>query len=357
VDVRDPEHLRKFIKQLLKDPDFFPARKQALAPDVDREMMEKAASELSDELKKVLPDAPSLDEWAAWPYIRIELPKMEVDKLKTLEGNRTQRKNAQNEIVKEHGVVGKIDGRCAQLFGLAGLADKSKFKELLKVWQDRFPGVEANWFDSCCEQMRVGARREFPVIWQSSLKGASGDSDYTPVLSRIKSVTFGGRVQFDFYFCNLSDPQAVLATSRMKSPGKFFYKNLGKQAPESIKLKDLVGELSQDGLNRVPILDGEGRALYIVHRSMIDKFVAENVWGKSGKSPDTFTLADLLAEPEMKKTFENTFVVVSATCTLADTKTAMLAREGCSDVFLTENGNPSEKVMGWLTNVDIAHSG
>lgn len=356
VDVRNPEHLRRFTKQLLTDPKFFPGRTEALAPHVDKDLIEKAALELFDGLKGVLPDAPSVDEWPAWPFMRIELPKIQADNLEGVTGNRTERKKALNEIVKEHSVVVKSDGRCAQLFGLANLADKTKFKELLKVWQERNHGVEATWFDSCCEQMRIGARREFPVIWQSSLKGESGDAGYTPVLSRVKYVPFGATMQFDFYFCNLSDPQAVLATSRMMPPEKFFYKNLGKSAPESIKLKDLVGELSKSGLNRIPVLSGEGHPLYIVHRSMIDKFVAENVFGKSNASPDSFTLADLLAEPDMKEIFKNTFVVVSKQCTLAEAKTAMLTRPSCSDVFVSENGNQDEEVMGWLTNVDIDRS-
>ena len=89
---------------------------------------------------------------------------------------------------------------------------------------------------------------------------------------------------------------------------------------------------------------------------MIDKFVAEKIWELPGASPADFTLAHLLAEPEMKDIFENTFVVVSEQATLAEAKCAMIARPGCSDVFVTQNGKRDEPVIGWLTNVDMTRS-
>lgn len=354
VDVRNPEHIRRFTKQLLKDP--LPSRSQALFPDIAQETLETAALELFENLKKVLPDSPDLvNEWPAWPFLRIGLPQLEVKKLEKVEGNRVERMKLSREILTEHAVVVKSDPRAAQLFGLANITDKNKFNDLLQLWKQRFPAKDATWFDSCCEQIRVGARMGFPVIWRNPMKTVGDDSEYTPVLSRVRRIPFGETVHFDLYFYNLSDPQAVLAASRMIPLEKLFYKNIDESPAESIKLKDLVGELEKEGVNRVPIFNGEKHPLYIVHRSMIDKFGMKNVWGQSGKNPADFTLADLLAEPEMKEMFENTFVTISAQCSLAEAKSAMLARPNCSDVFVTENGSRDEKVLGWLTNVDIAY--
>lgn len=359
VDVRNLEHIRRFTKQFLKDPGFLPSRGQALAPDIDQETVETAARELFTNLEEILPDIHDpVVEWPAWPFLRIELPQLEVKKLQKLDvANRTERMKLSQEVVTEHAIVVKSDARAAQLFGLNSLTDKLKFKELLQLWKERFPTVDATWFDSCCEQIRVGARMGFPVIWRNPMKAVGDDSEYTPVLSRVRRIPFGESVHFDLYFYNLSDPKAVLAISRMIPIEKFFYKNIEENTPDSIKLKELVDELRQSGLNRVPILTGERHPLYIVHRSMIDKFVAENIWNKSDKNPEDFTLADLLADPEMKEMFENTFVVISQQCSLAEAKSAMLARPGCSDVFVTENGKRDETVIGWLTNVDIAHNG
>jgi hypothetical protein len=75
--------------------------------------------------------------------------------------------------------------------------------------------------------------------------------------------------------------------------------------------------------------------------------------GGGTKDPSNFTLEDLLADPDMKSMFEKTFVVVSRQSTLAQAKAAMVAREGCSDVFVTDWGSPQEAVRGLLTNVEI----
>jgi hypothetical protein len=359
VNVRRLEDLKRFARQLLKTSDFFPSREGALFPDTSEEALEEFAEGLFEVIKDELPKPydGQVDEWPAWPFLRVELPQSEVDKLKNLEApNRSERIRLSHEIVKECATIVKSDGRTAQLFGLAGFPDNFKFQDLLGAWRRNNSSVDATWFDSCCEQIRVGARREFPVIWQNSLREARGEAEYTPVLSRVRRVPFGEgeRSQFDLYFYNLSDPQAMLATQRMIPASDFLYKNLGESTPESIKLKDLVGELKQRKHHRIPILDGDGHPLYIIHKSMIDQFLADNiVWAEAGKSAADFTLADLLAEPELKKMFETTFVVISAQCTVAEAKSVMKTRPGCMDVFVTENGRRDEPVIGWLTNVDI----
>jgi len=41
------------------------------------------------------------------------------------------------------------------------------------------------------------------------------------------------------------------------------------------------------------------------------------------------------------------------TATILDAKNAMEKVKSCQDVFVTQNGSSEEKVIGWLTNVDI----
>ena len=110
-------------------------------------------------------------------------------------------------------------------------------------------------------------------------------------------------------------------------------------------------------LNRIPIFNGEGHPVYIVHRSLIEQFIVKPVLSTTGgRSPIDLTLADLLADQEMKEIFENTFVIVKRQATLAEAKSAMLAKPRCSDVFVTAGGGRNEPVQGWLANVDIARS-
>ncbi len=356
VDVRNPEHVRRFTNQLLTNADFFPGRGQAIAPSVARETVEKAAEELFNNLKEVIPPPADgqIDEWPAWPFLRLELPKTEVERLES--ATAAERIGLAHQVVQECGVVVKSDARAAQIFGLASFPDRYKFKELLRLWKDQYPSADATWFDSCCEQIMVGARREFPIIRWSPLREVGGDEEFTPVLSRVKRLPFGGSVQFDLYFYNLSDPRAISVTDKMIPMGRFFYKNLGEGAPDVITLKELVGELNEQKHNRIPVLDGDGHPKYIIHRSMIDRFVTQKVLATGSVSLEEFTLADLLSVPEMRLIFEETFVVVSMQASVAEAKSAMVARAGCSDVFVTRGGSRDEPVIGWLTNVDIARN-
>src|SRR5262249_17497615 len=153
--------------------------------------------------------------------------------------------------------------------------------------------------------------RRFPVIQLTPIRAASGDGDFTPVVSRIRRDPFQTTTQFDVYFYNLSDPRAVPVTSRMIAAGRFFFKNPSEIDPSRLELKDLVRELDQRERNRVPILDRDGKPLYIVHRSMIDKFIASRALDPvPGRDPARSTLADLLDDPNMKRLFTETFVVV-----------------------------------------------
>jgi hypothetical protein len=145
VDIRSDEHLRRFTKQLLTNPGFFPSWNKAIAPDAGREALEKAARDLYNIIKDVLPPAPDgqVDEWSAWPFLRIQLPRSEVERLESIEGvSHDERLRLSHEVVTEHAVIIKSDDRAPQLFGLASLPAKFPFAELRRIWQERFPTVD-----------------------------------------------------------------------------------------------------------------------------------------------------------------------------------------------------------------------
>lgn len=90
---------------------------------------------------------------------------------------------------------------------------------------------------------------------------------------------------------------------------------------------------------------------------MIHAFIAKQVLTPgAGGNPSDLSLADLLADGEMKQVFESTFAVVSTKATMADVRKAMLAVPGCNDVFVTKNGEREGPVLGWLTNVRITRN-
>lgn len=353
VNVRDRDAVKGFARQFLKQPGFFPSLDGALSPDLRDQLVEEAGDDLVAELEKVVPpiDEGLVAEWAAWPYLRVELPKARVREVE--QAPDPERAALTQQIVREHAVVADSDARAAQLFGQAGFLPQMKFELLLRIWQDRYPDADATWFDSCCEQIMTGAGRGFPVIRWTPLREVGGDREFTPVLSRVRRAPLGQSVYFDLYFYNLADPRAIPVTSKMIPVDKLFYKNLGQIDLATFTLRQLVGEMEARGLGRVPLFSAERHPMYIIHGSMIDKFIRRQMWEAQAQPPRELTLADLLDDPELRRMFEETFVVVKKSATLAEARGAMAARPGCSDVFVTDGGTHNEPVIGWLTNVDM----
>ena len=105
--------------------------------------------------------------------------------------------------------------------------------------------------------------------------------------------------------------------------------------------------------NRMPVFDSEGRARYMIHRSMIDRFVVDQASEASltKEQLNQLSLQDLLdRDLDMKHIFETSFVTVAKDETLADAKRKMDSTPNCSDVFVTEDGTQKTRVLGWLTN-------
>lgn len=124
--------------------------------------------------------------------------------------------------------------------------------------------------------------------------------------------------------------------------------------PETdIKLKtDMIDNiLVKENRERLPMLDQQGRIKFMAHRSLIDRFVVQEV--EKGKKVEDLTLADMLADAPTKQVLENSFVTLLETASLAEAKALMDKLKLCSDIFATEDGNPTTKVTGWVTNVII----
>lgn len=119
----------------------------------------------------------------------------------------------------------------------------------------------------------------------------------------------------------------------------------------NVKLVQTIQALedSKKGV-RLPVLDDADRPLYVVHRSTIDKFLVDKACISPAPALNTLTLADMLAEPDLKAALEKSFAVVRQDATLADAKIAMDALAFPQDVFVTQTGSQKEPVLGWITN-------
>lgn len=126
------------------------------------------------------------------------------------------------------------------------------------------------------------------------------------------------------------------------------------RSEKDIKLEELK-KLLDGVVTRIPVLDEKGAVRYVIHQSMLYKYIAEEscAKGPAFQFADV-TLEDFLNFELMKDYVSRTRAFVAADQTLADAKVQMEAVPGCQDVFVTEHGQADEPVLGWLTNIEIA---
>jgi hypothetical protein len=126
-----------------------------------------------------------------------------------------------------------------------------------------------------------------------------------------------------------------------------------------IKLEELY-ELLNETVTRIPILNEDKILLHLIHQSVIYKYISEQsiIASENKKSFEvsSLTLEDFLTGNEIKYLVTDAIAFVAKDATMLNAKDAMESIKNCQDVFITETGSMEEKVIGWLTNVDISKS-
>jgi hypothetical protein len=119
------------------------------------------------------------------------------------------------------------------------------------------------------------------------------------------------------------------------------------------RLVNALTWLDQENRGRIPVLDADDKPKYVIHRSSIDRFLAQNARSNAPVPVANLGLPELLADPQIGPMLRDSFGTVAATATLADAKASMSASSSRQDVFVTKSGSPNEAVLGWLTNITI----
>ncbi|GCL65217.1 hypothetical protein [Pseudaquabacterium pictum] len=104
-------------------------------------------------------------------------------------------------------------------------------------------------------------------------------------------------------------------------------------------------------VSRLPVLDADGRPLFILHGSTVDKYLSTD-----NQQRQTHTLQQLLDADDHRKALgpNRGFVLVSPTDSLDTAKSRMEAVSGCQDIFVTADGTASQRLAGWITNIRLA---
>jgi hypothetical protein len=136
------------------------------------------------------------------------------------------------------------------------------------------------------------------------------------------------------------------------------FKMPADKTEEKITIKQLIDEgfeKDKPPRNRLPILDAQGRGKYVLHRSIVDAFVAPK---KHPPEVDesTLTLKDLLEDQKVRDFIVNSFMPLSEDKTLADAKDLLEKNPPCLDILVTQDGTKNGIVVGWITNALVLNA-
>ncbi|ANM30176.1 hypothetical protein ABI59_12230 [Acidobacteria bacterium Mor1] len=335
-----------------REPDFYPAyevmdektgESKTIAPGPltglsEREIDERA-EELLRELREAIKEPGAREGWSAWTHLQLEIPEADLDGVRNDEEGRQKIREKVKVVDHSPGFPG--------LFARAAVNKPSHFEKLIGEWEAAYPGRSLDWWETIVQQMLDSMGKRDPQIpcW-SRFREINGDDEFIPLVSWVSRLN--GELTFDFCFMRHSRVNSV--GTRMTRTDRMFYYDLDKKRPDELLLKDLLQELDDRSWTRIPLLKG-GRAVYIIHASMIDRFMTRQALG--GQDVSKLTLQDILDVQEMREMFENTFATVSEEETLEDARKRMAETERAEDVFVTEDGTPEGKVRGWLTDREI----
>ena len=139
----------------------------------------------------------------------------------------------------------------------------------------------------------------------------------------------------------------IPAKEKMIRKDQMFFKQLPVNA---LKIADVLAEMAAKNKgSRLPILDAGLAAKYIVHRSMLDQYLAQQ--STAGRPTQDLTFEDLFKDrQDLATMFQTSFGAVPPDATLADAKLVMQQTPRCEDVFVTLNGGAGDPVIGWITD-------
>ena len=160
---------------------------------------------------------------------------------------------------------------------------------------------------------------------------------------------------------------------------KLIYKEYKTDTDDStINLKtDFLDFINTNKISRVILLDENKCAKYVLHKSILEGFIAEQYFNlqndvvppvdppvdppakpTSSKSPQALTLKDLKEKgnASVQAILKDGVKFIKEDANLSDAKILIKNYSACNDVFITKNGKDDEPILGWITNVTISEN-
>ena len=328
VVVGDEQSMIDFAK-MFGNPEFYPKHDRALSG-----MSESMLIDKGKELHRVLVDelpADPLENWSAWPFLRIEIPLTAVNEIKDVDAEERIEKGKQ--VLETVALIKEASESALRLFGKNSVPGDTPFAELLQTWHDRNASGSDDWIYTLSQQLVDSCFQDLPRIREwSRFRQVDGDGEHVIAVGRVKRRV--ACLVFDCYICRIVDVGTV--GSLMNRIQRMYYKDLDDIEPENLTLESLLAEMDGQCRTRLPVI-AERKARMIIHASMIDRFVRQSAY--AGVDVNSLTLADLLADETMHQLFSQSFICVDREMTVHAAADLLNKSEGSQDIFVTESGD------------------
>lgn len=122
----------------------------------------------------------------------------------------------------------------------------------------------------------------------------------------------------------------------------------------ALPLSNLAAEMGAAGNARIPVFDRNRVALLVVHQPDIDRYAQDKSMSATSLTSND-TVSELLKDAPTAAAVQG-FVAVRPSASVADARQALAKAPAAKDVFVTETGALGGRVLGWLTNSDLARA-
>lgn len=124
------------------------------------------------------------------------------------------------------------------------------------------------------------------------------------------------------------------------------------KSEKNVTLFELKARLKGEA-TRLPVLDGNGVAIYMIHESRIDKYLS-SATGRETATLDQFISDQVKTGVDFRS--NSGFIIVAEDTGLKTAKRKLEQTSDCQDIFITKNGSDKEPLTGWVSNVRLARS-
>ena len=343
VIVGDEQSMIDFAK-MFGNPDFYPMHGKALS-GMSESLLIDQGQDLHNILVGELPADP-LENWSAWPFLRIEVPLNAVNEIREVEDS-AARVEKGKQVLETGALVKEASESALRLFGKNSVPAGAPFGDLIQSWHDRNQSGTDDWIFTLSQQLVDSCFQDLPRIKEwARFREVDGTSEHVIAVGRVKRRV--ACLVFDCYMCRIVDVDTV--KSVMNKINHMYYKDLDDIDPARLPLQELLTEMDNQCRTRLPMLTGR-KATLIIHASMIDQFVRKNVY--NGVDATQLSLSDLLAEETMRKLFSESFVCVDQETTIHTAAELLGKSNHCQDIFVTDTGDADGDVLGWVCDRDL----